>query len=139
HEFVEQRGSIPLEEFEDDFEYYFRLLSRFRPLGPGSRLLEIGAGTGWFEVLCAKRGLSCTGLELSPLNAEFALQLAKRHGVDIDIRLADIEDADIGIARYDAILGASVFEHVEHYARALARVYEALVPGGVFYFYSTNK
>jgi SAM-dependent methyltransferase len=139
HEYVEQRGAIDLAEFEPEFDYYVRLIERFHPLTPETRIFEIGAGTGWFEVLCALRGLSCTGLELSPLNVEFARELGRRHGVEPDIRLGSVEDFDMGSEAYDVIFATSVFEHVEHYGRAFARVYEALRPGGVFYFYSTNK
>lgn len=139
HGFVEDRGAIPLEDLKWEYDRYIELIARFRPLDGDSHLLEVGAGTGWFEILCAKDGLRCTGLELSPINAEFAHGLAREHGVEIDMQLGNIEEVDLGSERYDAILAPSVFEHVQHYGRALARIYEALKPGGVFYFYSTNK
>jgi hypothetical protein len=37
------------------------------------------------------------------------------------------------------IIASSVFEHVEHWQRAIRRVYEALRQGGAFFFSSTNK
>lgn len=137
--YAEQRSSIELSDLEAEFDHYLRLIGKFHPITPRSRILEIGAGTGWFEVLCAQRGLQCEGIELSPLNVDAARALAERHGVEVDIRVADVESADLGRAAYDVVFATSVFEHVEHYGRAFAKVYEALRPGGVLYLYAPSK
>lgn len=102
-------------------------------------MFEVGAGSDWFEVLCALRGLRCSAIELSPLHLDVARSLAAEHGVEVDIRLGDIETDDIGVEQYDYIIAASLFEHVRHYGLGLARLYEAFRPGGVLYFSSTNE
>jgi SAM-dependent methyltransferase len=53
--------------------------------------------------------------------------------------LGNIETDDIGTGLYDVIIAESVFEHVPDWRTALAKIYAALKPGGVFYFQSSNK
>lgn len=138
-DYVADRSSLPLEEHQPDFENIIKLVARFVPVTPTTDIFEIGAGLGWFEVLCAKRGLSCSAIEFNPVIRDTALALARREGVEVDIAFGDIETTDIGHERFDVIIATSVFEHVRNYGRGFARVYDALRPGGVFYFYSTNK
>ncbi len=121
------------------FENYMKMVRPFVTLTPASRMLEIGTGTGWFPVQCARKGLHCRGLEISPQLIEHAHKLAALHGVQAEIDLGNVEESDVGDNEYDVIIGSSVFEHVEHWRHGLARVHKALKPGGVFFFSSTNK
>jgi len=121
------------------FENYLKMVRPFVDLTPQTRMLEIGTGTGWFPVQCARKGLRCKGLEISPQLIEHSEKLAERYGVQVDIELGNAEENDIGENAYDAIIASSVFEHVEHWRLGLARVYKALKPGGVFFFSSTSK
>src|SRR6266436_4921229 len=121
------------------FENYMKMVRPFVALRPETRMLEIGTGTGWFPVQCARKGLRCKGLEISPRLIEHAHRLAKRYGVQAGIELGNIEESDIGDNAFDVIIASSVFEHVEHWRLGLARVYKALRPGGVFFFSSTSK
>ncbi len=70
---------------------------------------------------------------------EFAQDFGRRYGIEPDIKLGNIENADIGISKYDIIIATSSFEHVEYWQKGLQNVFDALKPGGLFYFYSTNK
>ena len=139
--FIRNYGDEDLNSAEKRLQYenYLKIFRPFITLGPSTRMLEIGTGTGWFPIMCARDGLQCRGLEISPQLLEFARTLGKRYGVDVDIQLGNIEENDVGDNEFDAIIGSSVFEHVEHWERGLARVYKALRPGGVFFFSSTNK
>jgi SAM-dependent methyltransferase len=121
------------------FGNYMKMIRPFVELTPATRLLEIGTGTGWFPVQCARQGLRCVGLEISPQLVNHAQKIAGRYGVEADVKLGNIEEDDIGSNLYDAIIASSVFEHVEHWRRGLARVHKALRPGGVFFFSSTSK
>ncbi|MEW5946338.1 MAG: methyltransferase domain-containing protein [bacterium] len=51
----------------------------------------------------------------------------------------NIEDADVGSGEYDVIIASSTFEHVERWEEGIGKVFNALKPGGLFYFLSTNK
>jgi len=137
--YIENNCHLALEDHLPKFEDYLRRVNRFRKIGPGSEILEIGIGTGWFPVLCKAQGLACKGLEISPQLVEFARSFGRKYGVQADVEVGNIETYDIGTERYDVIIAASVFEHVQNWEAALKRVYDALKPGGVLFFESTNK
>jgi SAM-dependent methyltransferase len=130
---------VPIEEHRPGFDKYMRHLRRFRDIDAGSRLLEIGVGTGWFPILCGIEGLQCKGLEISPQLVEYAKRYGSEYGVDPDIEIGNVEDDRLGRDVYDGIIVSFVFEHVERWQEGLQKVYEALKPGGVMYFESTNK
>jgi len=138
-EYLEREGQRPLEAYEDAFRKFVRLASRFHPLAPGTRILEVGIGTGSFPVLCAKHGLECVGLEISPQLIAFAQKRAEENGVSIDLRLGNIEVAILEPAAFDVVVADSVFEHVENWCEGLTNVAATLRPGGVLLFSSTNR
>jgi ubiquinone/menaquinone biosynthesis C-methylase UbiE len=131
--------NIPLEEKKPDFENLLRCFRLAHPVGPGTRILEIGIGTGWFQVLCALNGMVCDGVEISPQLVDCARRMGAAHGVAVNVTLGNVEEMDLGEGVYDLVLALSVFEHVEHWEPALAKVYRALRPGGALLFESTNK
>jgi SAM-dependent methyltransferase len=137
--YLDVRQRVRLEDKEEQFESYMRCVRRFKRMDAGTKMLEVGTGLGWFPLLCKRKGLSCKGLEISPALIEHARQLGREYGIEPDIELGNIEENDIGRALYDVIIAASVFEHVEHWRPGLRKVFEALKPGGVLFFESTNK
>jgi SAM-dependent methyltransferase len=120
-------------------DLHFNMLRVYSPLTPATRIFEVGVGTGWFLIACAERGLQCSGLELNPIYIEHARALGRSRGLELDIAQGDVQHADIGDGAHDIVFATSVFEHVPDPARGLANVYRALRPGGLLYFYSTNK
>jgi ubiquinone/menaquinone biosynthesis C-methylase UbiE len=137
--FIAEYASKPLEEYETDFEHYLRRIGKFIQLRPGMRVLEVGAGSGWFMVLCRRRGFACDGVEHNPFCVEHAKELGRRHGVELSIREENIETVQLPEQEYDLVIAMSVLEHVEDYERALSNIYRTLKPGGVFVGNSTNK
>lgn len=137
--YLETEGRRPPETHQDVFQKFLRLVSRFRPLTPGSRILEVGIGTGAFLVLGARHGLDCVGLDISPQLIDFVAHRAAEHGVSVDLRLGNIEDTVLERSAFDVVLADSVFEHVERWRAGLANVAACLRPGGVLIFSSTNR
>ena len=137
--YIENNRQLRLEDHEQQFENYLRLIRPHHTVDESTRILEVGTGTGWFPLMCKARGLNCRGLEISPQLVEYAKQLGRGYGIEPDIQLGNIEEEDIGNNEYDVIVAFSVFEHVEHWERGLQRIYKALRPAGVLLFGSTNK
>ena len=137
--YIEHHQHVTLESHNAEFESMMWRIKRFVKVDRSARILEVGTGTGWFPIMCKVRGLSCKGLEISPQLVEYGLQFGRQHGIEADIELGNIEDADIGTAEYDVVIAHSVFEHVEHWEAALKKIADALKPGGVLFFLSTNK
>ncbi len=137
--YIDNKRHLSLDDMRPEYESYLRLVRRFVGLTPETRILEIGSGTGWFPLLCARDGWRCKGIEISIQLVEYARELGARYGLEPDIDLANIEECDIGENLYDAIFANSVFEHIEHWRTALDRIYRALRPRGMFFFTSSNK
>ena len=137
--FLGTEGQRSVEAYEERFQKLLRLASRFRPLEAGTRLLEVGIGTGWFLMLSARRGLECVGLDISPQVIAFVRTRAEQDGVSLDLRLGNIEETVLEREAFDVVMAESVFEHVEDWRRGLANVAACLRPGGVLILTSTNR
>ena len=138
-QYIEQEKQTRLDNKRPEFENILKILRRFKEISPSTKILEIGAGFGWFQILCKMEGLSCSGLEISPELAEYAHHLSREYNTVLDITIGSIEEADIDSSEYDMIIANSVFEHVEHWEKGLKKCFNGLKPHGLLYFYSTNK
>jgi SAM-dependent methyltransferase len=137
--YIESIRHIKLEDRRPEFDQIRGLIERYKPLGSKTRVLEIGSGSGWFVSLCELENIPCRGLEISGRLAEYSRELGASAGVEPDILVGSVEDTEIGTEAYDVVFATSVFEHVRDWRRGLTRIYRALKPGGLFYFFSTNK
>lgn len=137
--YIDNNKHIPLEEKRPQYDGYMRALRKYKPIDKNTRILEVGTGTGWFPLLCKIDGYQCKGLEISVKLIEFAREYGRRHGVEPDIELGNLEDTDIGERYYDIVVASNVFEHVEYWRQGVAKIYRALKPGGLMYFESTNR
>jgi SAM-dependent methyltransferase len=137
--YIKNNCHLTLQDHQPKFEDYLRRVSRFRSIDSNGEILEIGIGTGWFPILCRAKGLSCKGLDISSQLVDFARTFGRKYGIEPDVEVANIETYDAGRERYDVIIAASVFEHVQNWTDSLKKVYDALKPGGVLFFESTNK
>jgi 2-polyprenyl-3-methyl-5-hydroxy-6-metoxy-1,4-benzoquinol methylase len=137
--YIENHKHLTLQHYELEFASIMWRIRLFVPVDETSRILEIGTGTGWFPIMCKLKGFHCKGLEISPQLVEYGIDFGKRNGVTPDIELGNVEETDLGHSEYDVVLASSVFEHVEHWEQGIRSIYEALKPGGLLYFNSTNK
>lgn len=137
--YIANNQHLRIEDHEDQFKNYLRLITPHHKVDASTRILEVGTGTGWFPLMCKRAGLSCRGLEISSQLVEYAKEFGRQYGIEPDIQLGNVEEHDIGDNEFDVIVAFSVFEHVQHWRLGLERVYKALKPGGVLLFGSTNK
>jgi 2-polyprenyl-3-methyl-5-hydroxy-6-metoxy-1,4-benzoquinol methylase len=138
-DYIRDRAETCLEDMQSEFRAILKLVGRIKEITPETQLLEIGIGTGWFQILCKRKGIACRRLEFDPNLARCASELGQRYGVIPDIDIGSIETADIGRSRYDIIIAICTFEHVESWQKGLENVASALKRGGALYFVSTNK
>src|SRR5213595_483155 len=97
---------------------------------PGSRVLEFGCASGYMsEALRDRLGASVVGVELDAEAAQLAAVHCERVLVG-DAEELDLE-AELGGARFDAILFADVLEHLRDPAALLRRVRPLVAQGGV--------
>ena len=118
---------LPAEEWDHNSHYHDFLL-RHVP-SPCSESLEIGCGTGAFSRLLAARSDRVLALDLSPNMIRIAGQQPALYR-NIEFRVADVMDHDIGVERFDCIATIATFHHLPTEA-ALLKIKRALKVNGV--------
>lgn len=106
--------------------------ARFVKLGPGTRVIDVAAGTGNFTFAAASRGAEVLATDFAPAMVELLGARAAQRGFDGRVRTAvmdgqalDVADASFDVAA--SIFGLLFFPDHDRGIRELARV---LVPGG---------
>ncbi|MFD0525459.1 class I SAM-dependent methyltransferase [Paractinoplanes durhamensis] len=97
-------------------------------LGPGSSVLEVGAGTGHATVPLAALGCTVTALEPG---AEMAAIARRKLGnyPNVTVRTTSFEEWDDRGARFDAVVAASSWHWIDP-ATGWQRAHDVLKPGG---------
>jgi SAM-dependent methyltransferase len=110
------------------------LLAEAAAIAEGTRVLELGCGTGLFTRGFAGRGARVTALDIS-----LDLLLQARRGEDMPARLVlgDAERLPFRGGCFDAVVGSSVLHHLEPLA-ALRETHRVLAPGGRVAFAEPN-
>lgn len=107
-----------------------------RELGPFSRSLEIGAGTGYFTLNLLRAGVveraTCT--DISPGMLATLERNAARLGLAVETTRADAEQLPFADGSFDLVLGHAVLHHIPDPARAFGEFCRVLRPGGVLVF-----
>jgi 2-polyprenyl-3-methyl-5-hydroxy-6-metoxy-1,4-benzoquinol methylase len=102
---------------------------------PGGRVLDVGAGYGFFLEALEKAGYEGHGLEVSPHAAEQARQRTRgqvvRQGAEEPFPFPD--------GHFDAITLFDVIEHLPGYPAVLASCRRCLRPGGKLFVITLNS
>jgi SAM-dependent methyltransferase len=94
--------------------------------GDGTRVLDVGCGTGLTLVLAAERGAVPAGLDVTPE----LLAIARERLPDADLREGDMEHLPFADSSFDAVLGVNAFQFAGDPVRALREAARVLRPGG---------
>ena len=105
-------------------------------LPKGSRILEIGTGTGHFARAAARAGHRVTALDVSPAMLQYAEARAKADGLTgIEFCHAGFLTFTAAPATFDAAVSVAVLHHLPDLwkAMALSNIHRALKSGGQFF------
>lgn len=98
---------------------------------PGSDVLEVAPGPGYFAIELAKLGkYQVTGLDISKTFVEIARANAAKAGVTVDFRLGNASGMPFENESFDFILCRAAFKNFAAPVRALREMYRVLKPGG---------
>jgi ubiquinone/menaquinone biosynthesis C-methylase UbiE len=104
--------------------------------GHYARMLEIGAGTGYFTLNLLRRGIvgEATATDISPGMLQALEAKASELGVAVETVSADAEHLPFDDESFDLVLGHAVLHHIPDLAAALRECERVLRPGGTLAF-----
>jgi len=102
-------------------------------IGPSSKVLEIGCGTGMFTAMFAESGAEIIAVDLSPDLLAYA---RTRDLPRVQFLERSFEDCEVD-GPFDAVIGSSVLHHLDQ-GRTWPKVLSLLKPGGRMSFAEPN-
>jgi ubiquinone/menaquinone biosynthesis C-methylase UbiE len=100
-------------------------------VSPGSQVLEIAPGPGYFAIELAKLGrYRITAIDISRTFVEIARRNAVEAGVDVNFRQGDVANMPFEPDSFDFLLCRAAFKNFSRPIRALEEMYRVLQPGG---------
>jgi ubiquinone/menaquinone biosynthesis C-methylase UbiE len=103
-------------------------------LAPGTRLLEVGCGTGAVLGVLdnAFPALALSGVDIEPMLIATARERLKRPGIPIDLRVADGRHLPYADGSFDHVWIQFLLEHMDAQSArdVLQEAHRVLVPGG---------
>jgi tocopherol O-methyltransferase len=107
-------------------------LAQMANVKPGSDILDIGCGFGASSLYLAKHyAATVTGITISPVQVEMAIDAAAREQLDATFLLMDAEAMDFQ-KQFDLLWSVEAISHFEHLAEFFASAAKLLKPGGTF-------
>ena len=98
---------------------------------PPSKLLDLGAGSGWTSCLFAMSGYSVTATDIAPDMIALQRENQKRFNVDLDDSVVcDFEDLPF-VEEFDIVVFYDCLHHSDDEVVALREAYKSLKPGGI--------
>ena len=103
---------------------------------PAQRMLEIGAGTGFFTLNLLQAGLaeSAVVTDISQGMVDVAVRNGRALGLDVTGQAADAEALPFGDGEFDLVIGHAVLHHIPDLDLAFREILRVLRPGGRFVF-----
>jgi SAM-dependent methyltransferase len=107
-------------------EWNWEHTQALRQIPAGSRVLEVGCGTGSFTEALGKKGFDCTGLELNSA----AVAVCQSKGLAVYNELLN-KHLEKNAGRYDVVCAFQVLEHIYDVHTFLNECLQCLRPGGI--------
>src|SRR4051794_14511305 len=99
-------------------------------IGPGMRVLDVGAGTGNASLPAAERGATVTASDLTPEQLAAGGSRAAAAGLELDWVEADAEHLPFGDASFDVVMSCIGVMFAPHHEAAAAELVRVCRPGG---------
>jgi 2-polyprenyl-3-methyl-5-hydroxy-6-metoxy-1,4-benzoquinol methylase len=100
------------------------------PTEPGSRVADLGCGTGSLALLLAARGHQVQGVDVSPAMLERAEAKSLAAGVPVRFDVGDVCDPELPPGAFDIVLARHVVWALPDPRASLRRWTDLLVPSG---------
>ena len=110
-------------------------------LSAGSRVLEVGCGTGRFAVALASRGLHVDAIDASPGMVSATRERARQERLDAVLRCrqADVQRLDFDQEQFQLVVALGVVPWVPDPSGAVREMARVLAPGGHLLLSADNR
>ncbi len=111
-----------------------RLLARAGDLA-GSRVLDLGCGTGWSSAIYARRGARVVAVDISPKSLEVTKAKIEKDGLGgrVSLQIMAAEQLAFIGESFDYVFGISVLHHTD-LSRSVPEISRVLKPSGMAIF-----
>lgn len=99
-------------------------------IGPGDRVLDVGAGSGNAAIPAARAGASVVASDLTPELLETGKALAESQGLTLEWRQADAEALPFAEGEFDAVVSCVGVMFAPHHQAAADELVRVTRPGG---------
>ena len=107
------------------------LLLEFAGIADGSRVLDVGSGTGSLAFEMARRWPRCQVVGIDPSKEYVAYASAREHGSNVRFESGDAQALSFSNAAFDACVSLLVFNFIPDPRKALSELRRVTRPGGV--------
>jgi 2-polyprenyl-6-hydroxyphenyl methylase / 3-demethylubiquinone-9 3-methyltransferase len=101
------------------------------------KVLDVGCGAGFLANDLARKGLSVTGVDLSPESVKVAAAHDETNSVRYEV--ADAARLPYPDQSFDVVTAMDFLEHVEDPAAIIKEMGRVLKPGGLFFYHTFNR
>jgi SAM-dependent methyltransferase len=105
-----------------------RMIGWCKKLASGNRLLDVGAGFGFFSREAVANGFTVKALEPAPYYMEI---FSRMNGFQAEPRMLDSKFALAHKAAFDVVIMSQVMEHLPDLEETFRSITSLLVPGGI--------
>jgi SAM-dependent methyltransferase len=96
-------------------------------VGPGTRLLDIGCGSGYAAEMAVCLGATITGIDITPE----LIEIARERVPGADFHVGAMDNLPFDDATFDAAVGFNAFQFADDPPRAVAEAARVVRPGGL--------